>query len=130
VLARDTASFWRTRIAVAVAVITAADGKEAVVKELLRDGADANAVRADGITALMAASMGGHFSIIQLLVDKGERYIRLLTSLIRTVLTLVAASSTCSLRVKGVAMLHKQATSTMIAVHQQYLCYSLYATNA
>jgi ankyrin repeat protein len=55
--------------------MAAADGKEAVVKELLRDGASANAVRADGITALMAASMGGHFSIIQLLVDSGKQRI-------------------------------------------------------
>ncbi|EET90084.1 MAG: ankyrin repeat domain-containing protein [Candidatus Micrarchaeales archaeon] len=52
-------------------VRAAANGNINTVKELLEDGADANAKTRDGRTALLMAIPGGHLNIVELLVKNG-----------------------------------------------------------
>lgn len=59
------------------------EGQAEVVEYLLGLGADANEADQDGITALMKASIRGHFDVVKILVEAGESSYILITSLSR-----------------------------------------------
>lgn len=46
-------------------------GHKEAVEELINDGADINMKAADGSTALIAATLQGHYSIVKLLMEMG-----------------------------------------------------------
>lgn len=52
--------------------LASGEGREEVLKELLKNGASANNSRSDGITALMGAAAGGHADVVNMLLDAGR----------------------------------------------------------
>ncbi len=64
--AQDTATDADARLLAA-----ARDGDAAVVRSLLEEGADVNAARGDGLTALHLAAEGGHPEVAAALLDAG-----------------------------------------------------------
>jgi FOG: Ankyrin repeat len=52
-------------------VFAAFGGQKEIVETLINDGVDMNRTVNDGTTALMVATLQGHYSIVKLLLEKG-----------------------------------------------------------
>jgi ankyrin repeat protein len=53
--------------------LAAEEGREAVVKKLLKEGENPNSFDGNGQTALCSAVMGGHEAIVKMLLEKGAK---------------------------------------------------------